>query len=254
MTLLAGDIKTLEKSICNKCAGVVALNSSYCNHCGARQFGANVNSAENNWRLLKQAALFYAIDILICCFCKFVDAFETLSWFVLLDVLAAITTVIFFAINWTENKALMVWRNFSWQKVSAYAAIAVAASVLVHYSVGWLNVVIYSKDEHYFEYAKGNLLGVVFVIFFTAVMPALFEELGYRGYLLQALLKVAGPEQAVYISAFLFAIIHMSFISLFWLIPFALFLGFVRIKEGTLWYGILIHFCFNLTACMFELL
>jgi len=85
-------------------------------------------------------------------------------------------------------------------------------------------------------------------------MPALFEELGYRGYMLQTLLKVAEPDQAIYISAFLFAIIHMSFISLFWLIPFALFLGFVRIKEGTLWYGILIHFCFNLTACMFELL
>jgi len=85
-------------------------------------------------------------------------------------------------------------------------------------------------------------------------MPALFEELGYRGYLLQTLLKVADKEQAIYISAFLFAIIHMSFISLFWLIPFALFLGFVRTKENTLWYGVSIHFCFNLTACLFDFL
>jgi membrane protease YdiL (CAAX protease family) len=252
--LPAIEIETSDKKDCAKCGGAVALNSSYCNHCGARQYGANVNSSENNWRLLKQAALFFAIDIFICCLCKFADAFKTLSWFVLLDILMAISAVVFFAINWAENKTLLIWRNFSWQKVSAYATIAVAASFLVHYSVGWLNVVIYSKDESYYAFAKGNLFGEIFVIFFTAVMPALFEELGYRGYLLQTLLKVADPEQAVYISAFIFAIIHMSFISLFWLIPFALFLGFVRLKEGTLWYGILIHFCFNLTACMFELL
>jgi membrane protease YdiL (CAAX protease family) len=252
--LSAIDIQVTEKRACTKCGEPVALNGNFCNRCGAKQYRRTINSSENNWRLLKQAALFFSIDIFICCLCKFADAFKSLSWFVLLDVLAAIITVVFFAINWTENKALLIWRNFSWQKVSAYAAIAVAASFLVHYSVGWLNVVIYSKDEHYFDFVNGNLFGEIFVIFFTAIMPALFEELGYRGYMLQTLLKVAEPDQAIYISAFLFAIIHMSFISLFWLIPFALFLGFVRIKEGTLWYGILIHFCFNLTACMFELL
>jgi membrane protease YdiL (CAAX protease family) len=252
--LTESNLQFSENKACNQCGGLIVHDGRFCNHCGARQYGANVNSSENNWGLLKQAALFYAIDIFTCCLCRFVDAFKTISWYVLLDVFAAITTVVFFAINWTENKTLLVWRNFSWQKVAAYAAIAVAASFLVHYSVGWLNVVIYSKDESYYAFAKGNLFAEIFVIFFTAVMPALFEELGYRGYVLQTLLKVADPDQAIYISAFIFAIIHMSFVSLFWLIPFALFLGFVRIKEGTLWYGILIHFCFNLTACMFELL
>ena len=66
-------------------------------------------------------------------------------------------------------------------------------------------------------------------------MPAIFEELGFRGFLLSNLLKITEVDQAVYVSAFLFAIIHLSFISLFWLIPFALFLGFTRIKEQTIW-------------------
>ena len=91
------------------------------------------------------------------------------------------------------------------------------------------------------------------MIFFVAVMPALFEELGYRGFLLQKLLQVVDKRQAIFISAFMFSIMHISFISLFWLFPFALFLAYIRFKENTLWYGVVFHFTFNLTVCLSEL-
>ena len=170
------------------------------------------------------------------------------------EVVVAGTAVIFFAYNWADNKRLLVWRNFSWQKLAAYGGIAMLGSFLVHYSAGWLNVTIFSKEEHYYSFFAGKYAAMAWIIFFTAVTPALFEELGFRGYLLQILLKVVDKDQAVYISAFLFAIIHLSFVSLFWLIPFALFIGYARVREDTLWYGVFFHFCFNLTACLFELL
>jgi membrane protease YdiL (CAAX protease family) len=90
------------------------------------------------------------------------------------------------------------------------------------------------------------------MILLVAILPALFEELAYRGIILHNLLKLADEKQAIHISAFLFAIIHMSFISMFWLVPFAIWLGNVRTKEKTLWFSVLIHVCFNLTACLFE--
>lgn len=248
------DEEISNKKPCIQCGTLIALDGRFCNNCGVRQSAGAITSSENNWSLLKQAGLFYAIDIVACVLASFVDYFKTFSWSLFFDIVMALSAIVFFAINWTENKKLLIWRNFSWQKLAAYAAIAMGASFIVHYSVGWLNLVIYSKDEHYFELLRGNFLASLVVIFFTAVMPALFEELGYRGYLLQTLLKVAEPDQAIYITSFLFAIIHMSFVSLFWLIPFALFQGFVRVKENTLWYGIIIHFTFNLTACLFELL
>jgi uncharacterized protein len=243
-----------DKKTCAQCGSLIALNGRFCNHCGAKQVKTNTHSTVNHWGLLQQAGLFYAIDIVVCALASFVEALKTFSFFLFSDITMAISAVLFFCLDWRETKKLLVWRNFSWQKMAAYAAIAMAAQIVVHYSVGWLNVVVYSKDEDYYHYLKnGNISGAGLVVFFTAVAPALFEELGYRGYLLQTLLKITDKEQAVYISAFLFAIIHMSFISLFWLIPFALFLGFVRMKENTLWYGILIHFCFNLTACIFDI-
>ena len=252
--MTTGDTENTEKTPCIQCGTLIALNGRFCNNCGARQSAEVFNSFENKWSLLKQAALFFSIDIVACCLAKFAHAFDTLSWSLFIDITMAVAAVFFFSINWTENKTLLIWHHFSWQKLAAYAAIGMGGSFLVHYLVGWLNLVIYSKDENYFQLLKGNLFIDFLVISFTAVMPALFEELGFRGYLLQTLLKVTDKEQAVYISAFLFAIIHMSFISLFWLIPFALFLSFVRIKENTVWYGVFFHFVFNLTGCLFELL
>ncbi|BAU54821.1 CPBP family intramembrane glutamic endopeptidase [Mucilaginibacter gotjawali] len=242
------------KKPCIQCGTLIALDGKFCNQCGARQSAQNANAPVNSWGLLQQAGLFFGIDIIVCVLGQFVEALKTFSFFLFSDIVMAISAVLFFSLNWKENKSLLKWHNFSWQKLAAYCAIAMAAQVLVHYSVDWLNLVVYSKDEDYVQHLNGSFAGGLLVVFFTAIAPAIFEELGYRGYLLQTLLKIADKEQAVYITSFLFAIIHMSFLSLFWLIPFALFLGFVRIKENTLWYGVFFHFCFNLTACIFELL
>jgi len=252
--LLTDDDEFPGKKPCIQCGTLIALDGRFCNQCGAMQAARQTNAPVNSWGLLQQAGLFFGIDIVVCALAQFVDALKTFSFFLFSDIVMAISAVLFFCLNRKENKSLLIWHNFSWQKLAAYGAIAMAGQLVVHYSVGWLNLVVYSKDEDYVQHLNGNFLGALLVVFFTAIMPAIFEELGYRGYLLQTMLKIADKEQAVYITSFLFAFIHMSFISLFWLIPFALFLGFVRIKENTLWYGVFFHFCFNLTACIFQLL
>ena len=245
-----------EQTPCTQCGMLIPVNAKFCALCGEKQLieGTTAAPEENKWLLLKQAALFFAIDLVACCLAKFVDYFKPLHWLIFIDAIMAINAIVFFALNWKENKKILVWRNFSLQKLAAYAGIAMTASILVHYSVGWLNTTIFPKEQHSYFFYRSALYIWLFVVFLDAVCPAIFEELGYRGYLMQTLLKVADREQVIYISSFLFAIIHMSFISLFWLIPFALFLGYVRIKEDTIWYGVFIHFCFNFTACLFELL
>lgn len=242
-----------DKKPCIKCGALILRQTRFCNNCGSAQ-AAQIATSANKWQLLQQAAIFYGIYIIVCSLGNFVDVFQSLGWSLVIEVIIAGTAVIFFAYNWAENKQVLRWPNFSLQKLSAYCGLAMLGSFVVHYSVGWLNITIFSKEENYYSFFAGSYGAIFLVIFFTAVLPALFEELGFRGYLLQVLLKVADNEQAIYVSSFLFAIIHLSFVSLFWLIPFALFIGRMRIRENTIWYGIFFHFCFNLTACLFELL
>ncbi|WP_223818202.1 CPBP family intramembrane glutamic endopeptidase [Mucilaginibacter rubeus] len=246
--------ETVRTSLCTQCGASNGVNVKFCSSCGHKQTETFNSQTAHNWELLKQTALFYCIYILVCALSSFVDYFKTIGWFLVIEIIIAGTAVIFFAYNWANCKKLLRWPSFSFPKLAAYGAFAMTSALLIHYIANWVNVIVFSRDYYYYSIFADSPGSAYLIIFFTAITPALFEELGFRGYLLQSLLNIADTGQAVFISAFLFAIIHLSFISLFWLIPFALFLGYTRVKENTIWYGVFFHFCFNLTACLFELL
>ena len=242
-----------DKKPCIHCGNAIFLTSRFCNACGGKQTNGDDAVIDNKWARIQEAGLFYAVIIVLCALANFIAQFQTLGWSLFFAGALAIVSISFFAYHWAGNKRLLAWPEFSFQKLCAYCVIAIVGSVFVQYAVGWLNVTFYSRQQENLTGLKGNFLGEVILVFFVAVTPGIFEELGFRGYLLQNLLKVADAQQALFITSFLFAIIHMSFISLFWLIPFALLLGYVRLKENTLWYGMFMHFFFNFTACMFML-
>jgi membrane protease YdiL (CAAX protease family) len=60
-------------------------------------------------------------------------------------------------------------------------------------------------------------------------------------------------QLVVIITAFMFGIVHLNFISLFWLVPFGILVGAMRKRFGTIWYGVIFHFTFNLIAVLFDL-
>jgi membrane protease YdiL (CAAX protease family) len=91
------------------------------------------------------------------------------------------------------------------------------------------------------------------MIYSIALLPAVFEEIAFRGVMYNYCNNFLDEQLAVVITAFLFAIMHLSLISLIWLIPFGIFIGMLRHKYNTIWYGIIFHFTFNLTACIIDL-
>ncbi|MBR5773421.1 MAG: CPBP family intramembrane metalloprotease [Clostridia bacterium] len=98
-----------------------------------------------------------------------------------------------------------------------------------------------------------SLAGFFVSVIATAVMPALVEEFAIRGVVMQPLRKY-GDKFAVVISALVFSIIHGNFQQ----IPFAfvvgLALGYVVIRTGSIWAGVLLHFLNNFWASCSEYL
>ncbi|HTI61780.1 CPBP family intramembrane glutamic endopeptidase [Mucilaginibacter sp.] len=252
--ILTNDADEVQLPHCGNCDQPIHENSRFCNHCGQAQTIISEGSTEEKWKAIKQAALFFGIHAVACCVFSFVDYFKTFTWSVVFDSFLAVIAIVFFAINWSKLKNVLVWNNFSALRLLGYCCIAVVGSLLVHFIVGWLNRKLFSTDFSYYEFYAFHRYSIALAILFVAVMPALFEELGYRGFLLGKLMLVTDTKQAIIISSFVFAIMHRSIISLFWLIPFALLLGRVRTKENTLWYGVCMHFCFNFTAITLEII
>ena len=205
----------------------------------------------NKWLVV--LSTLYGTDLLVCTIVYRTPQFRSLFWSVSTEIFLGLLAIFFVLLLYRDLRSLFSWKNFSFLKAAVYSGAAVLLAVVVNVVIKWVNYKLFHQDVHFYQsfiYLKYPRLAMILRI---VLLPAVFEEIAYRGVILESLLRLADRRRAIMIGAFLFAIIHMSFISFFWLVPFAIWLGNVRSREGTLWYGVLIHFFFNLTACLFEL-
>lgn len=92
----------------------------------------------------------------------------------------------------------------------------------------------------------GNVFDLLFNIVVIALIPAIGEELTFRGIFQNLLQKISGnPHLAIWVSAAIFSFIHFQFFGFFprWFIGVGL--GYLYWWSGNLWYPIIGHFVNN---------
>ena len=91
-----------------------------------------------------------------------------------------------------------------------------------------------------------NIGGMFFNIFMMALLPALGEELIFRGVLQKIFIRWAGNiHVAIIITGFVFSLFHMQFYGFFprWLL--GIIYGYLLVWSGTIWIPIIAHFANN---------
>ena len=240
----------IPERTCINCGTKLSIEARFCNNCGFTQV---INQTYNtNWqRTLNGLLCFFGLLVIICLVGNF-SGDTDIDFLLLMDLLFVVITIAGAAIMWNDIKPFLQWKKFNILKLAGYILLSVSLAIIVNIIIDWLNKSMFGVEVYYYQAFEHLKYAKLITILMIAVQPALFEELAFRGVIQSGLSKIIEPQQAIYLTAFLFAIIHMSFISLFWLIPFAILLSYVRNKENTLWYGILMHFFFNATACFLE--
>ena len=87
--------------------------------------------------------------------------------------------------------------------------------------------------------------GLLFNLLVIALIPAIGEELTFRGVLQQALTRRCTVHVAVILSAFIFSFIHFQFYGFLPRMFLGLLLGYLFYYSGSLWTSILMHFVNN---------
>ncbi|MCK8522606.1 CPBP family intramembrane metalloprotease [Aquimarina sp. D1M17] len=130
--------------------------------------------------------------------------------------------------------------------------IPIFTGVIVYYGIELVNSELFF--ENYNMYADYALYpnSLFWAFLFVTITPPIFEELAYRGFLFNQLQKVTSTKITIILTAFIFALVHFSIISLLWIFPFGLLLGYLRHKYDTLWLGIIIHFIHNLIVLSLD--
>ena len=90
--------------------------------------------------------------------------------------------------------------------------------------------------------------GLLLNLLVIALIPAIGEELTFRGVLQQGLARKMNPHIAIVVSAAIFSFIHFQFFGFLPRMFLGLLLGYMFYITGSLWTSILMHFVNNATA------
>ena len=100
------------------------------------------------------------------------------------------------------------------------------------------------------RFLQADNIGILLVnIALMALLPALSEELSFRGTLQQILAKgeeqKAGIHAAIWITAFVFSAIHMQFYGFIPRMLLGAMFGYIFVWTGCIWVPVLMHFTNN---------
>ncbi|UPT66657.1 MAG: CPBP family glutamic-type intramembrane protease [Sphingobacteriales bacterium JAD_PAG50586_3] len=238
--------------ILHSCGGIINDDDAFCPHCGKKikseTYHSNIFLTRNMFILLG----YYAFCFILWLSLEFGDIVQEPADFYGVLVVDALVTLLFAAAGILSMLPLYSLKNVKLTRLLLYSLLAVAGSFGINYITKLMNVNLFDQDIRFTPFFEQTSNPVLYMILSIAVFPAVFEEMAFRGFLYNSVQKLADDKSAIWVSSLLFAIIHFAFLSLFWLIPFAIIAANLRKKYNTLWYGMVIHFVFNLTACMID--
>lgn len=237
---------------CHNCGQEQKLDYKFCNKCGTQnlnRYKENIKKEKRYNENLKFLARYTFIIFALLVISSFTG--EGLYPFIIWTICFAIVDLIFGIIQ-PEVWKLFSLKNIQIRPLLVMIGIGVTSGILVFLSIEKLNLMLGMESYNYNEVFEGLEYSLVFAIILTAVFPAFFEEMAFRGFVYNNLSKLAGQKSAIWGSSFLFGLVHFSLLSLYWIIPFGLILAYFRTRYNTIIYGIVGHFIHNTTVVLLE--
>jgi membrane protease YdiL (CAAX protease family) len=127
-----------------------------------------------------------------------------------------------------------------WLPVAAAGVPVSVGLVVLYFKIleGQLGTSFSGDAEDVFRDPSTSALLLVVAV---GILPGFFEELGFRGWMQSTWRLVVPTGRALVLTACAFAVVHLSYYSLGWLIPFALWVGWLRERSGSIWPGVIAH-------------
>ncbi|MBL85690.1 MAG: hypothetical protein CMO82_03410 [Winogradskyella sp.] len=237
--------------VCSSCNVELYREVKFCTRCGKQLLKNNVDKRTSSLNLI---IVFYATFLLFAVVSYLLYNEYPLNLYVEIGIesVFALMVVAFSLFDYKQIVKLYKIPKLN-RKVLAFSIVfPLFSAIVVSLSIGYLNESLFGVSENYYSEYLYLEYPLLWAILFTAILPPIFEELGFRGFLFNSLQKVVSERITIIATAFIFALIHFSFISFIWIFPFGLILGYMRSKYNTLWYSIIIHFIHNFVVLMID--
>ncbi|MCC5927440.1 MAG: CPBP family intramembrane metalloprotease [Bacteroidetes bacterium] len=139
----------------------------------------------------------------------------------------------------------------------AFAFLIVLVAQPLIMLLAWINLQ-YPFSESYLNFEQSQMDMIenylrsdhvfLFTLFHVAVVPAICEEILFRGYVLRNFEKSMIPIVAIVLSGLLFGLYHIRLSQLLPLAVLGMLLAWMTLKTGSIWPAIAAHFANNASA------
>ena len=158
--------------------------------------------------------------------------------------------IVFFAFNKVKKVSFSAAKvNFKIGIVNTVVCFAVALICVfgMQYLIGGIDYVLQLGGYNLAQISlpMDNFGWLVLALILMALLPAIFEELVFRGILLNGLRKGLSDIGALFISALMFALMHGSIQQLVYPFALGLVLGWLAMRTGSTFTSMLVHFLNN---------
>lgn len=245
--------ETKETPLCDTCGTEPLMKDAYCRHCGAKRKielpSFSLPAINFEARIFKILS-FYLCSIGLVLYLSIIDWGLDPSILIIADIGVIGLTLIYTVDNRKEMKGLYSIQKIEIGPLVALVFCMVLGAFAVDFLGEMLNLWLTGEGvglEDLFETQPEDEPQDFYNIFFICLVPAIFEEMAFRGFIYNHMLKMGNHEAAMVLSSVLFAMAHLSLISILWLFPLGLLFAWYRMKYNILWYGMIGHFIYNLT-------
>ncbi|MCY2927237.1 MAG: type II CAAX endopeptidase family protein [Planctomycetota bacterium] len=154
-----------------------------------------------------------------------------------------VTTCVFAARHW--RSLAVQFKRLGFLHPAAWIGLAALAPMLA-INYGYHQWLVRLVGEHIVRDNPAKSLEFPTAVVFFCLLPAILEEISFRG-LIQHWLQVAiKPWRALVLTSAMFMALHFSLLSAPYLFAVGMLLGWTKWKTGSLYPSILIHFLHNL--------
>lgn len=239
---------------CSRCGKENFPNISFCNECGLQLKGDRIDYNDLNKKYFTQSiVLFIFLTLIIVSSAQIGEDVQFLAREYLFNGLLVLTAIIFIALDFNQFAKLFKF-TVHLKPLLQIAIGAPLLAIVVIFIAKYLNNIIGFEVHSNYEFFLLNTSNMYFYgLLFVAFLPGFIEEFLFRGILFNYLLRLTSPKISILISGILFSFIHFSFFSLIWLTFIGLFLGYLRFRYRTIWYGIFFHVLYNASIFLIEI-
>lgn len=238
---------------CYKCGKDNDYQAVFCTECGRQLKAGTYDDSDLNKKYFTQSIILILTIVVVIIFSsQIVTTLPMLIHDCIFQGFLFIILLVFLTFEWDSFKPLLKFK-FKITPVLHILILAPALAVCViwlsdtiqkHFDIVTLSYI----DQYRAETKHVYTIGLLFV----SIIPGLLEEALFRGILFNYLLRFTRPKNVILITGILFSFVHFSFLSVLWLLPIGIVLGYFRYRYRSLWYAVAFHMLYNASVFMLE--